>query len=197
MNDEAIARDVVVIGASAGGIPAVTELLSLLPDDLHAIIGVVIHRGNRSQSNWSAMLGKRTNLRVTEPLDGDPVTHGVVYVAPADQHMRWVNGLVRLDRGRKEHYTRPAVDPLFMSAAQGYRQRVVGIVLTGNGSDGARGLFEIAAAGGIAIAQTPGEAESPWMPRRAIERNRVVAILPLREIAAALTSLVRGSRWPI
>ena len=143
------------------------------------------------------MLGKRTNLRVAEPLDGDRVFHGVVYVAPSDQHMRWVNGFVRLDRNGKEHYTRPAVDPLFTSVAQAYRQRVIGIVLTGNGGDGAHGLFEIAAAGGIAIVQTPGEADSPSMPRRAIERNHVVAVLALHEIADALTSLVRGDRWPI
>jgi two-component system chemotaxis response regulator CheB len=84
INPEKIARDVIVVGASAGGIRAVIELLSRLPADLPAFIGVVIHRGAESASNWSAVLGVKTKLRVVEPDQGDSLTHGVVYIAPSD-----------------------------------------------------------------------------------------------------------------
>lgn len=197
LNEQAIARDVIVIGASAGGIPAVSHLLSLLPNDLPAMIGVVIHRGDKAKSNWSDMFMRKTKLRVMEPSEGEPIVRGVVYLAPSDQHMTWVDGFVRLDRGEKRHHTRPAVDPLFTSAARTYGSRTIGVVLTGGGSDGAQGLLDIWTAGGIAIAQAPDEAEIPSMPRQAIAKDHIGAVLALHEIADALTHVVRGERWPI
>src|SRR5688572_33028687 len=113
INPEKIARDVIVVGASAGGTRAVIELLSRLPADLPAFIGVVIHRGASSTSNWSDVLGMKTKLRVVEPTDGDSLTRGVVYIAPADCHMTFKHDSIALDGGAKEHRTRPAVDPLF------------------------------------------------------------------------------------
>jgi two-component system chemotaxis response regulator CheB len=192
INTEKQARNVIVIGASAGGIEAVIEVLSKLPADLPATIGVVIHRGARSTSDWSAMLGSKTALRVVEPADGDHLAHGVVYVAPADFHLTFAGGKSHLEHGRKIHYTRPAVDPLFMSAALEYKSRVVGVVLTGGGQDGVQGLIDIKAAGGISLAQKPTEAQHASMPTYAIVGDHVDAVLSLDEIGAALALLANG-----
>lgn len=192
INTEKQPRDVIVIGASAGGIEAIIEVLSKLPADLPATIGVVIHRGSRSITDWSAMLGRKTRLRVVEPADGDHLAHGVVYVAPADFHMIFAGGKSRLEHGRKINYTRPAVDPLFMSAALEYKSRVVGVVLTGGGQDGLQGLISIKAAGGISLAQKPTEAQDASMPRHAISSSHVDAVLSLDEIGAALVLLANG-----
>ena len=192
INREQIARDVIVVGASAGGIQAVIELLSRLPADLPAFIGVVIHRGAGSTSNWSEVLGMRTKLRVVEPTDGDSLVRGVVYIAPADCHMRFEHDSIALDGGAKEHRTRPAVDPLFSSAALAYGPRVVGIVLTGGGHDGMHGLLDVAAGGGLALVQKPSEAQQPSMPAHAIAYDHVRAALTVDQIGDALVLLARG-----
>jgi chemotaxis response regulator CheB len=103
INTEEIVRDVIVIGASAGGVRAVIELLSRLPAALPAFIGVVIHRGATSPANWSQALGGKTKLRVVEPSDGDPLRRGVVYVAPSDCHMTFEHERIILDGRAKEH----------------------------------------------------------------------------------------------
>ncbi len=192
INTEKQTRNVIVIGASAGGIEAVIEVLSQLPADLPAIIGVVIHRGSRGASDWSAMLGRKTRLRVVEPADGDHLANGVVYVAPSDFHLIFAGGKSHLEHGRKINYTRPAADPLFMSAALEYKSRVVGVVLTGGGRDGLQGLIDIKAAGGISLAQKPTEALHASMPTHAIIGDHVDAVLSLDEISAALALLANG-----
>lgn len=193
INQEGRTRDVIVIGASTGGIQATTEVLSRLPADLPAAIGVVIHRGATTDSDWSSILGRKTRLRVLEPADGDRVTHGVVYVAPSDLHLTFLGGKVHLDRGEKVHHTRPAVDPLFTSAALEYGSRVVGVVLTGGGRDGLQGLLDIKAAGGLSLAQEPAEAAQTSMPVHAITGDHVDAVLSLDEIGDALVLLAAGS----
>jgi len=197
INHQKIARDVIVVGASAGGIRAVIEVLSRLPADLPAFIGVVIHRGAASTSNWSHTLGMKTKLRVVEPGDGDSLTRGVVYVAPADCHMRFENDRIALDGGAKEHRTRPAVDPLFTSAAKAYGPRVVGVVLTGGGHDGMQGLLAVTTAGGLSLVQRPSEAEHASMPEYAIAHDHVVAALTVDEIGDALVLLARGDAVPL
>jgi two-component system chemotaxis response regulator CheB len=192
LNPHRIVRDVVVIGASAGGIQAVVELLARLPADLPAFIGIVIHRGNRSWADWSEVLGRKARMRLVEPADGDVLTRGTVYIAPADCHMRFEHGRIALDRGAKEHHTRPAVDPLFRSAALAYGNRVVAIVLTGGGHDGMLGLVAVEAAGGLALVQEPSEAEQSSMPAYAIAHDDVVAALPLDALGDALVPLARG-----
>jgi len=192
INSEKIARDVIVVGASAGGFRAVIELLARLPADLAAFIGVVIHRGATSSSNWSASLGNKTQLTVVEPANGDAMQRGVVYVAPGDCHMTFESGRITLDGEPKQHHTRPAVDPLFSSAALAYGPRVVGIVLSGGGHDGMRGLLDIARAGGLSLAQKPSEAEHDSMPAFAIKHDHVRAALSVDELGAALVLLVRG-----
>jgi two-component system chemotaxis response regulator CheB len=112
---ERVARDVIMIGASAGGIPAIEELLACLPGDLPAIVGIVNHRSAAS-SNWSNMLGRRSSLTVSEPLNGERLSNGHAYVAPADRHMRFHGGFIFLDRRAKQHSARPAIDPLSCAA---------------------------------------------------------------------------------
>ena len=197
INPQRITRDVIVVGASAGGIRAVIEVLSRLPADLPAFIGVVIHRGAPSSSNWSEVLGMKANLRVVEPADGDPLTRGVVYVAPADCHMTFEHGRIALDGRAKEHHTRPAVDPLFASAALAYGPRVVGVILTGGGHDGMQGLLDVTTAGGLSLVQKPSEAEHASMPEYAIAHDHVRAALTIDDLGDALVLLARGCAVPI
>jgi two-component system chemotaxis response regulator CheB len=192
INPERIVRDVIVVGASAGGIRAVIEVLSRLPADLPAFVGVVIHRGDHSKSNWSEVLGMKTTMRVVEPRDGDVLTRGVVYVAPSDCHMSFEDDRIALDRGAKEHRTRPAVDRLFTSAARAYGPRVVGVVLTGGGHDGMQGLREVTEAGGLSLVQKPSEAEHASMPEYAIAHDHVRAALTVDAIGDALVLLATG-----
>jgi two-component system chemotaxis response regulator CheB len=181
INPEKIVRDVIVIGASTGGVHAVIEVLSRLPADLPAFVGVVIHRGAASMANWSAPLGMKTKLRVVEATNGDSLARGVVYLA----------------RGAKEHRTRPAVDPLFASAALAYGPRVVGVVLTGGGHDGMHGLTDVTAAGGLSLVQKPSEAENASMSEYAIAHDHVRAALTIDKIGEALVLLARGDAVPI
>jgi two-component system chemotaxis response regulator CheB len=197
INREKIARDVVVVGASAGGIRAVIEILSRLPGDLPAFIGVVIHRGADSTATWADVVGMKTNLTVVEPSHGDPLTRGFVYIAPADCHMTFEQDSIVLARGAKEHYARPAVDPLFASAARAYGRRVVGVVLTGGGHDGMQGLLDVTTAGGLSIVQKPSEAEHASMPAYAIAHDHVRASLTVDEIGDALVLLAQGAPVPV
>lgn len=192
INADRVVRDVIVIGASAGGIRAVIDVLARLSADLPAFIGVVIHRGAVSADNWSQVIGMKTSLRVVEPADGDALERGVVYVAPADCHMRFERDRVRLDGDAKKHFTRPAVDPLFSSAALAYGPRVVAVVLTGGGHDGMLGLLDVSTAGGLALVQKPSEAADASMPTYAIAHDHVLAALGVDEIGDALAQLARG-----
>lgn len=192
INVERVVRDVVVVGASVGGIQAVIELLSRLPGDLPAFVGVVIHRGAESMDDWSAVLGMKTSLRVLEPRAGDVLTRGIAYIAPADCHMTFRRGKIALDAGAKEHRTRPAVDPLFASAAREYGARVVGVVLTGGGHDGMQGLLDVTTAGGLSLVQLPSQAKDPAMPEYAIAHDHVRAELPLDALGDALVVLAGG-----
>jgi two-component system, chemotaxis family, protein-glutamate methylesterase/glutaminase len=196
INQEKIERDVIVVGASAGGVRAVIEILARLPADLPAFIGVVIHRGADSTSTWADVLGMKTELGVIEPADGDSLKRGVVYIAPADCHMTFEDGRIVLDSGAKEHHTRPAVDPLFVSAARAYGPRVVAVVLTGGGHDGMQGLLAVTRAGGLSLVQKPSEAEHASMPEYAIAHDHVGAALTVDEIADALAVLARGGAFP-
>jgi two-component system chemotaxis response regulator CheB len=192
INPDGTTRDVIVVGGSAGGIQAVIELLSRLPSDLPAFVGVVIHRGASTSADWSPVIGRKTGLRVVEPHHGDPLVRGVVYLAPGDRHMTFDAERVALDDGPKEHGTRPAIDPLFASAAAAFGRRVVGVVLSGGGHDGMQGLLDITSAGGLSLVQAPSEADFPSMPAYAIAHDHVRAVLEVTAIGDALVSLARG-----
>ena len=192
MNAERRPRDVIVIGASAGGVEAVQALLRALPADLPAGVAVVIHRSPMFESRLPFVLSRNARLPVHEPADGQPFERGNIYAAPRDQHMLVEDGVFRLTRGAKEHRTRPAIDPLFRTAAKWFGNRVVGVVLSGLGGDGVSGLISISTGGGISIVQDPAEAMYAAMPMSAIADDHVDAVLILDDIGKTLTALALG-----
>jgi two-component system chemotaxis response regulator CheB len=180
------------LGASAGGLQAVVDILARLPGDLPAVIAVAMHRSPTFDSQLVAVLSGKAALPVMEPVDGDPISPGHVYVAPRDMHLTVHADRWRIVRGAKVHWSRPAVDPLFASAADRFGHRCVGVLLSGGGADGVAGLIAIKAKGGLSIAQNPAEAQHPSMPVRAIHQDDVDAILSTGEIAGALTAMAAG-----
>jgi len=191
LNLAEINRDIVVIGASAGGVTALKRLFAVLPAALPAIVGVVLHRGDQP-SQLASVLGRHSSIPIIEPRDGEALRQGRIYLAPADRHMRFQNGFVAVAHEPKENSSRPAIDILFRSAAARYRQRVVGVLLTGYGADGVRGMTAIAEGGGICVAQDPQEAEMPHMPLNAIRYGEVMGVFTIDDLAWALVALVRG-----
>jgi two-component system chemotaxis response regulator CheB len=185
-------RDVIVIGASAGGVMALIDLFSRLGGLHDARFAVVLHRSPVFEGRLPGVLGRRSALPVLEPESGATWERGRIYVAPRDQHMVVEGDVLRLHRGAKQHHTRPAVDPLFVSAAQACGARTVGIILTGMGDDGVSGLIAINRAGGVSLVQSPAEASHPSMPRNAIARDHAGAVMPVAEMPAVLTALFHG-----
>lgn len=185
-------RDLIVIGASAGGIEAVQQLLRGLPEDLAAAVLVVLHTSaGRSESLLPQILGRATRLKTGKAVDGERIRHSHVYVAPPDFHMLVEDGRVRVLQGPRENLHRPAIDPLFRSAAVAARRRVIGVVLTGLLDDGTSGLMVVQAHGGAAIVQDPATAMFSAMPQNALEQVPDATVLPLEAMAAELVRLVR------
>jgi two-component system, chemotaxis family, protein-glutamate methylesterase/glutaminase len=184
-------RDIVVIGASAGGIPALTALVAGLPRDFPASLMVVVHIPPYATSRLPEILSRAGPLPATHVQQGEAMEPGHIYVAPPDRHLLVRNGWMELSRGPRENHARPAIDPLFRTAARTYGPRVIGIVLSGALYDGSMGLLAIKTRGGVAIVQDPREAIVDSMPRRALERAAVEHILPAAEMAPVLTDLVR------
>jgi len=170
-------------------VDALRKLVSSLPGDLPAAVFVVLHRPPDQPSLLAEILSSAGQLPAENAIDGEPIVAGRVYVAPPDQHMLIEQNHVRLTTGPKENRFRPAIDPLFRSAAYGYGPRVIGVVLTGNLDDGTAGLWAIKDRGGIAIVQDPEEAPFPSMPRTAMSQVDVDYCLPMREIGPTLVTL--------
>ena len=184
-------RDIVVIGASAGGLQALKDLIGGLPADVPAALFVVVHT-SRTNSNVLARILERTgNLPAEAASNGAPVRHGRIYVAQGDHHLLLEPGRVRVVRGPKQNGFRPAVDPLFRTAAKAYGPRVIGIVLSGALDDGTLGLDCIKRAGGKAIAQQPDDALVDSMPLSAIQNVQVDHVLRATDMGALLSRLVR------
>jgi two-component system chemotaxis response regulator CheB len=182
-------QTVIVIGASAGGVEALGVLVGGLPADLPAAILVVLHIGAH-KSDLPGLLNRVGRLRAAHPADEDEVSAGQIYVAPPDHHMTLEDGRVRLTKGPRENFSRPAIDPLFRSAAADYGADVIGVILTGGLNDGTAGLYEVKLHGGVAIVQDPGDAQSPSMPRSALAHVAVDHCEPLTAIAPLLVRLV-------
>ena len=182
-------HDIIVVGASAGGVEALSTLVSALPADLPAAVCIVLHIPPQATSMLPRILQRCTALTVVAARDHMRSEPGTIYVAPADHHMMVHTGHLRVMRGPRENRHRPAVDPLFRSAALAYGPRVVGVVLTGALDDGTAGLQAIKSAGGVAIVQDPDEAWYPSMPLSALENVRVDYRLPVAEIGAELARL--------
>jgi two-component system, chemotaxis family, protein-glutamate methylesterase/glutaminase len=182
-------RDIVTIGASAGGVEALIQLFEKLPAGMPATIAVVIHRHPTRKSELVKVLDRHSYLPVVEPEDGELIQQSHIYLAPQDHHLLMEPTCFRLHSGPKRHHTRPAVNPLFESAAVAFGPRVVGVLLSGGGDDGVDGLIEISKVGGVSLAQDPGEARNPSMPTQAIREDDVHAVLPLARLAGALMTL--------
>ena len=187
-------RDIITIGASAGGVEALRRVVGQLPADLSAAVFIVLHVWPDTRSYLAPILSRTTPLRVREPENNEAILHGVVYVAPNDQHMMVERDRILLVRGPRENRARPAINPLFRSAAAAYGPRVVGIVLTGMLDDGTAGLWTVKHCGGIAVVQEPSEALFPEMPPNAIDNVAVDHRVTLDEIAPLLVKL---SRQPV
>jgi two-component system chemotaxis response regulator CheB len=183
-------RNIVVIGASAGGVRALEILVGGLPGDLQAAIFVILHTPATDKSMLPEILSRAGQIPAFRAEDNGEVQNGRIYVAPADRHMMLERGRVRVVFGPRENLFRPAIDPLFRSAAYAYGRSVIGILLSGTLDDGCEGLGSIQERGGLVVVQEPGDAEFPHLPLHAIERIDVDHVLPAAEIARFLTSEV-------
>ena len=182
--------DAIVVGTSAGGVEALTVLLSALPANLHLPIFVVLHLPRGRPSLLADLFTPRCALRVREADDKEPVEPATVYVAPPDYHLLIDTGpCIALSADDLVNHSRPSIDVLFESAADVYGARLAGIILTGANDDGAAGLDAVHRAGGVTIVQEPGSALASAMPAAALQRTQADFVLPLAGIAGLLRSL--------
>jgi two-component system chemotaxis response regulator CheB len=182
-------RDIVVIGASSGGVAALLQLVSTLPANFPAPIFVVQHMAPYAQSVLPQLMSNVSPLPAKHPLDGETVRPGTIYVAPPDHHLLIEDDKVLVKRGPKENRFRPSVDALFRSAAYGYGPRVIGVVLTGYLDDGTSGLWCIQRLGGVTVVQDPEDAASSAMPTNALEFVEADHVVPLAGLSALLVQL--------
>jgi two-component system chemotaxis response regulator CheB len=181
-----LGHDIIVVGASAGGVDALPRLIGSLPADLPASIFVVLHIPAQGRDMLPEIIRRTASLSVAHGVEGERVRKGHVYVAPPDHHLQVDGARVRLSRGPRENFHRPSIDALFRSAAQYYGPRVVGVVLTGNLDDGTAGLHAVKTLGGIAIVQDPNDALVPAMPQSALRNVIVNHCVPLVKIGPLL-----------
>ena len=185
---------IVVIGASAGGIETLRMLVSGLPANFPAAICIVLHTSPQSPGVLPGILARAGHLPAVNARDTEPLRPGHIYVAPPDHHLVLEPGRVRVTKGPRENRFRPAIDPLFRSAAQVYGPAGIGVVLTGNLDDGTAGLWAIKRLGGTAIVQDPDDALFPSMPLSAVNHVEVDHVVPLADIAPLLVRLTATSR---
>jgi two-component system chemotaxis response regulator CheB len=187
--------EAIVIGVSAGGMNALGEILPLLPDDFALPIIIVQHMDPNSRDYLSNHLNRICKIQVKEAEDKESIMDGIAYIAPANYHL-----LVEEDRTLSlsvddlVNYSRPSIDVMFETAADVYKRKLVGVVLTGANADGSKGLAKIKTLGGLAIVQDPATAHVDYMPKAAIATTRVDHILTLEEIANLLKKLSNSSR---
>jgi two-component system, chemotaxis family, protein-glutamate methylesterase/glutaminase len=184
-------HDIVVIGASAGGVEALQQLTKGLPADLPAAIFVTMHVAPRSRSLLPDILNRAGRLIAEHPEDGAPIEYGRIYVAPPDHHLVIEHDHAHLTSGPKEQHHRPCINVMFRSAAVAYGERVVGIVLSGELDDGTSGLWEIERRGGVTVVQNPEEAAFPSMPLNALRQVEVDHTVSLSDIGPLLSCLAR------
>lgn len=190
-------HDIVVIGASAGGIEAVKEITSHLAPDLDAAVFVVVHVSPDSSGLLPNILNRRSKIPAHQAEDGEVIRPGRIYVAAPDRHLLLERDQVRVVNGPRHNRYRPAIDLLFRTAARHFGERVVGVVLTGFLDDGSSGLLAIHNAGGATIVQSPDDAEVASMPRNALEQVQPDHCAPLTKIADIINRLAGVEAEPM
>ncbi|HEX8594434.1 MAG TPA: chemotaxis protein CheB [Pseudomonas sp.] len=189
-------RNIVVIGASAGGVEALQCLFRSLPPELPAVFLVVLHIPPYTPSALSSVLSRVTSMPVLSVIEDQALKAGRVYVASADHHLVVVDGGLRVTRGPKECRSRPAIDVLFRSASVIHEERVIGVVLSGALDDGTAGLWAIKDRNGLAMVQDPGEAGHSSMPKSAIQHVAVDFIGTVKELASEIAKQVHTQIAP-
>lgn len=180
---------IVVIGASSGGFEAIKKIIKDLPTNFRPPVFIVWHTGPDAQGVMPGVLNKITSIFADYALDNEEIKPNRIYVAPPDHHLLIDEGIIRLTHGPKENHFRPAVDPLFRSAAYSYGNRVIGIILSGALDDGTAGLSRIKNNGGITIIQNPDDAETRSMPESALRNVQIDYNAPVAEIAELLVKI--------
>jgi two-component system, chemotaxis family, protein-glutamate methylesterase/glutaminase len=184
-------HDIIVIGASAGGVEALSKLVMQFPDDLLATVFVVQHVSATARGRLAEILDRAGPLPATLAQDGATFQQAHIYVAPPDHHLLVKEGNLRVTRGLRENRVRPAIDPLFRSAALTYGARVVGVILSGLQDDGTAGLLAVKRCGGVTMVQDPTDALYPEMPRNALTHVEVDHCLPVSKMGAVLYRLTQ------
>ncbi len=184
-----MAFDIVVIGASIGGLKALQEVLAGLPQDFPVPVVIVQHRGKDSETGLCDFLARTSRIPISEPEDKESILQGHAYLAPRDYHLLVTDGSFALSTDSPVAFARPSVDVLFESAADEFNERTIGVILTGANRDGARGLAAIKSRGGLTIVENPELATCREMPDSAIAGSAVDRILALEEIGPFLGSL--------
>jgi two-component system, chemotaxis family, protein-glutamate methylesterase/glutaminase len=193
-------RDIIVIGGSAGATAPLKQILGRLPADLPAAVFIVLHIPAHGIGILSSVASAVSRLPVRQAESGMIIENGHIYLAAPDHHLLIHEGHMMLGRGPRENMVRPAIDPLFRSAALRYGPRVIGVVLSGVLSDGAAGLNAIKQCGGVAMVQDPSDAIAGEMPQRALDATRVDICVPGARIGDVLSELVRetpGAAQPV
>jgi two-component system, chemotaxis family, protein-glutamate methylesterase/glutaminase len=187
--------DIVAIAASAGGLKAVSKVISTLPANFPVPIAIVQHLDPKHRSLMADILSRRTKLQVKQAQQGELMNPGTIYIAPPNYHLLVTSqGCVKLTQSQVMHFVRPSADVLFESIADSYKSRAIAVVLTGTGVDGATGVQAVKKKGGIVIVEDSNTCEFDGMPKAAIRTGVVDYILPLSEIATALITLVMGAK---
>lgn len=189
-------RDIIAVGGSAGSLDVLKALLRALPDDLPASVLIVWHSNPSDRSFISEILSEYSSLPVAYATDGEKLSTGRVYLAPPDQHLLLGEGHLHLRRGPRENNFRPAVDPLFRSAALYRSSRVIGVVLSGYLDDGASGLKAITESGGVGVVQDPRDAAFPDMPLAAINAGAPKHIVAAEDLGPLCNRLCREASGP-
>jgi two-component system chemotaxis response regulator CheB len=183
----------VAIGASAGGLGALSEVLRQFRGDLPASVLVVQHLDRRHKSLMAELLSRKTAIPVKQAQHGERMLPGTVYIAPPDEHLLAGPGKLQLAHSQLVNFSRPSIDLLFESVAGTYGSHCIGVVLSGSGKDGSAGIRAIKQAGGVTLAQDPAGAEFSSMPHAAVATGCVDLILPLQELGPRLRHLCNGS----
>jgi two-component system chemotaxis response regulator CheB len=184
-------HDIVVVGFSAGGIDPLLQMVADLPRDFPASMFVVHHFPARSISALPSIVSRATVLPVVQVADGEQIAPGHIYIGRPDRHLLLERARARLTRGPREHGHRPAVDPLFRTAARMFGPRAIGVVLSGTLDDGTAGLHAIKSAGGLAVVQDPEHSAYPGMPASAIQHVEVDHIARPEELGRLVNRLAR------